>query len=65
MNFGSTFLITWLPTFLKEGLHVEDLSGGRMVTLVLSIGMVGNLFGGVVADRAVRRFGLNGAARSP
>ncbi|MSU73377.1 MAG: MFS transporter [Opitutus sp.] len=55
---GSAFLITWLPTYLKEQRHVEDLAGGRMVTLVLACGMLGQLTGGWLADFAALRFGL-------
>ena len=57
-NIGWGFLITWLPTYLKEQKHVEDIAGGRMVTVVLAFGMVGQLVGGWVADLSVRRFGL-------
>lgn len=58
VNIGWAFLVTWLPTYLKEQQHVEDLQGGRMVTLVLAFGMVGQLVGGWLADLSVRRFGL-------
>lgn len=57
-NIGWGFLITWLPTYLKEQQHVEDVAGGRMVTVVLAFGMVGQLVGGWLADLSVRRFGL-------
>ena len=57
-NIGWGFLITWLPTYLKEQQHVEEIKGGQMVTLVLAFGMVGQLFGGWLADMSVRRFGL-------
>ena len=57
-NIGWAFLITWLPTYLKEQKGVEDIAGGRMVTLVLACGMVGQLVGGWLADLSVRRFGL-------
>jgi len=58
INFGWAFLITWLPTYLKVQKHAGDLSSGRMVTLVLACGMLGQLAGGWIADRAARRFGL-------
>ena len=57
-NIGWAFLITWLPTYLKEQKQVEDVDGGRMVTVVLACGMLGQLIGGWVADLSVRRFGL-------
>ena len=57
-NVGWAFLITWLPTYLKEQKHVEDVAGGLMVTVVIAFGMPGQLVGGWVADLSVRRFGL-------
>ncbi len=57
-NIGWGFLITWLPTYLKEQKGVEDIASGRMVTLVLAFGMIGQLFGGWLADWCVRRCGL-------
>jgi len=57
-NIGWAFLITWLPTFLSEQQHVEAVAGGRMVTLVLGCGMLGQLFGGFFSDWTARRFGL-------
>ena len=57
-NIGWGFLVTWLPTYLKEQQHVEAIQGGRMVTTVLAFGMVGQLVGGWVADLSVRRLGL-------
>ena len=58
VNIGWAFLITWLPTYLKEQRHVEDVAGGRMVTLVLACGMLGQLVGGWLGDQSVLRFGL-------
>ena len=58
VNVGWAFLITWLPTYLKEHQHVESVAGGRMVTIVLACGMIGQVVGGIVADASVRRFGL-------
>ena len=57
-NIGWGFLVTWLPTYLKEQQHVEAIQGGRMVTTVLAFGMVGQLVGGWLADLSVRRLGL-------
>lgn len=65
INIGWAFLITWLPTYLKEARHVEAVAGGRMVTLVLACGMVGQVAGGLVADWSVRRFGLRWGRRLP
>lgn len=65
INFGWAFLITWLPTYLKEAKHVEAVAGGRMVTLVLAGGMLGQIAGGLYADWCVRKFGLKWGRRVP
>lgn len=57
INVGWAFLITWLPTYLKEQRGVEPVEGGRMVSLVLAFGMVGQVAGGWGADWSVRRLG--------
>ena len=58
VNFGWAFLVTWLPTYLVEERHVEQIEGGRMVTCVLAFGMLGQIAGGFFCDRATRRFGI-------
>ena len=65
INIGWAFLITWLPTYLKEARHVEAVAGGRMVTLVLACGMCGQIVGGLVGDWSVRRCGLKWGRRLP
>ncbi|MBL9210873.1 MAG: MFS transporter [Opitutaceae bacterium] len=65
INIGWAFLITWLPTYLKEAKHVEPIAGGRMVTLVLACGMLGQIAGGLLSDATVRRFGLTWGRRLP
>jgi len=62
---GWTFLITWLPTYLKEQKHVEDVAGGRMVTLVLACGVVGQVLGSLFTDWSVRSFGLRWSRALP
>ena len=57
-NIGWAFLITWMPTYLQEQKHVPDVAGGRMVTLVLACGMLGQLAGGCFSDWSARRLGL-------
>ena len=57
VNVGWVFLVTWLPLYLKEQKGVEDVAGGRMVTIALAFGMLGQLVGGVLADWSVRRLG--------
>ncbi len=58
INIGWAYLITWLPTYLKEVQKVSDSEGALMVSIVLAMGMVGQLVGGFSADWSVRRFGL-------
>lgn len=58
VNIGWAYLITWLPTYLKETRGVEAQTGALMVTFVLSLGMVGQLIGGWATDWTTRRFGL-------
>ena len=58
-NLGWAFLITWLPTFLKEQQKAGDVAVGRMVTIVLGCGMLGQLAGGFFSDWCARRFGLH------
>ncbi len=58
VNIGWSFLITWLPTYLKNEHHVGEIEGGRMVTCVLALGMAGQFAGGWYCDWATRRLGL-------
>lgn len=58
INFGWAFLVTWLPTYLKEVKQVDPTVGGWMSTLVLTAGIAGMLAGGPLTDRAARRFGV-------
>jgi MFS family permease len=58
VNFGWAFLVTWLPTYLKETHKVSDSQGSLMVTLVLATGMLGQLLGGRATDWSVGKFGL-------
>ncbi|WP_197169461.1 MFS transporter [Novipirellula galeiformis] len=55
--FGWAFLITWLPTFLKEEKGVEAFLGSLMVTGVLAIAIPGQLIGGWLGNQAVRTLG--------
>ena len=58
VNIGWGFLVTWLPTYLVKERHVGEIEGGRMVTCVLAVGMLGQLAGGYFCDWATRHFGL-------
>jgi nitrate/nitrite transporter NarK len=55
---GWAFLITWLPTYLKETKGVPAAQGAFMVSVVLAMGMLGQLIGGWATDWSVKRFGL-------
>ncbi len=56
-NIGWAFLITWLPTYLKEAQHVDPVTGGKMASTALFVGMSGMIFGGWLTDAATRRLG--------
>jgi len=58
VNVGWAFLITWLPTYLRDSKGVEQGTGAWMVSLVLGCGMAGQLIGGWATDASVRRLGL-------
>jgi len=58
VNIGWVFLVTWLPTYLKDVKNVDPKIGGLMSTIVLFAGIVGMLCGGPLTDFSVRRFGL-------
>lgn len=57
INVGWVFLVTWLPTYLKEVKNVDAKVGGLMSTIVLIAGIVGMLCGGRLTDWATRRLG--------
>lgn len=55
-NVSWAFLVTLLPTFLKDsGLPLDQR--GHIQTLILVVGCVGMLMGGFVTDRVYRRLG--------
>jgi len=64
-NIGWVFLITWLPTYLKEVRHVADETGGALTTIALVAGMLGMLIGGGLTDIAVRAAGLRWGRAAP
>ncbi len=57
INIGWVFLVTWLPTYLKDVRGVDPKIGGLMSTVVLVAGIVGMLSGGALTDYATRRLG--------
>lgn len=58
VNLGWGFLVTWLPTYLVEERGVGEVEGGRLLTYVLAVGMLGQVAGGYYCDWTTRRFGL-------
>ncbi len=57
INIGWVFLVTWLPTYLKDVKGVDPKIGGLMSTMVLFAGIVGMLCGGPVTDYATTKIG--------
>ena len=57
INIGWVFLVTWLPTYLKDVRNVDPKIGGLMSTIVLFAGIVGMLLGGPLTDLAANRLG--------
>ncbi len=58
VNVGWVFLITWLATYLKETKGVATDKGAWMVSIILAMGLVGQLIGGWATDFSVRKLGL-------
>lgn len=58
INIGWVFLVTWLPTYLKDVKSVDPKIGGLMSTLVLFAGIVGMLLGGRLTDWATQKWGI-------
>lgn len=65
INIGWVFLVTWLPTYLKEVKHVDPKTGGLMSTIVLAAGVVGMLLGGPLTDIATRLLGRRWGRSAP
>lgn len=57
-NIGWAFLITTLPTYLKEAKQADDVAGSQMTSLIWLLGFVGTVFGGPLVDATTRRYGL-------
>ncbi len=58
INMGWAFLVTWIPTYLKEVHQVPEQRGALMVTIILAMGIIGQFIGGRLTDWSVKRFGL-------
>ena len=57
VNIGWAFVITLLPTYLKETFGTPLKEAGRMQTAALTIGCLGMVFGGVFTDALRARLG--------
>ena len=57
-NVGWVFLVTYMPTFLRETKGLDEKTAGFMATMALSAGCVGMLAGGWLTDALTRRFGI-------
>jgi sugar phosphate permease len=55
---GWTFLVTWLPTFLKDEKGVDEGTAATMVSYVLLAGIPAQIIGGFFSDWSARTFGL-------
>lgn len=58
INMGWAFLVTWIPTYLKEVHQVPEQRGALIVTTILAMGIIGQFIGGRLTDWSVRRWGL-------
>lgn len=57
-NIGWAFLITTLPTYLKEAKQADDVAGGQMTGFIWLLGFFGTLLGGPLVDATTRRWGF-------
>lgn len=65
MNFGWALLVTWLPKYLQQVRGLNEKDASFYVTLALSCGMLGVLFGGWWCDALTRWFGPRWGRRLP
>jgi len=64
-NLGWAFLITWLPTYLHEVRGLDMVTANRDVSIALTCGLAGMLFGGWWCDALTRWFGPRWGRRLP
>ncbi|HJZ70712.1 MAG TPA: MFS transporter, partial [Vicinamibacterales bacterium] len=55
----TTFYWTWLPLYLRSGRGLTLFATGFLASVPNLIGMSGNIVGGLITDRFVRRFGTD------
>lgn len=63
-TFQDQFYVYWLPSFLREGKHLDNTMMGLFAPLPLLGGAVGGIFGGVLNDALIRGWGNRRWARS-
>ena len=52
------FYFSWMPTYLQKGLGFDEASMKNWSTLAFLVGACGNVLGGTLSDRLVKRHGL-------
>ena len=57
LSYGWYFYITWLPTYLREGRHLEIASSAMLSVLPLFLGGLGSFFSGWIAAPITRMTG--------
>jgi Na+/melibiose symporter-like transporter len=64
-NFGWAFLVTWLQGYLTDVRGLDSVTAGRYVSIALTCGMAGIVFGGWWCDALTRWFGPSWGRRLP
>jgi MFS family permease len=59
--FGSWFFFGWFPVWMVKGAGFTPAEMGLYSAIPFLLGMVGNLVGGILCDRAVARLGMRRA----
>lgn len=57
-TYGFNFYVTWLPTYLEKEKHLGGMMLGLFAGMPLLLSVLADLFGGLLTDRMVQRFGL-------
>jgi ACS family glucarate transporter-like MFS transporter len=60
---GPWFYLSWFPTYLVRGAGFTEREMGWFATLPFLLGAAGNVAGGLLGDRLVRRWGLREGRR--
>jgi ACS family glucarate transporter-like MFS transporter len=63
-TFQDQFYVFWLPSFLREGKHLDNTTMGLFAPLPFLGGAVGGMFGGALNDALIRRWGNRRWSRS-